>query len=192
MQRIKHHFPTFTVVGTDFSPKEVRKVQAKGFIAKRADFGVRLPFKDGAFNIVYSGEVIEHLYNPDLFLQETHRILKKGGYALITTPNLCAWFNRLLMPLGIQPLFLEPSTKSKLVGAGPLKRFKQDPHPVGHIRIFSRAALEDMFHAEGFEVIALHGANYDEGFPGWLLPFDTLFTPFPSLAAHFIFLVRKK
>jgi SAM-dependent methyltransferase len=192
MQRIAQFYPSFKIVGVDFSPKEVAKVQARGFQAKQADFGKRLPFKDETFDLFYSGEVIEHLYNPDFFLQEAHRVLKRGGYALITTPNLCAWFNRILMPLGIQPLFLEPSTKSKLVGAGPLKRFKQDPHPVGHIRIFSYDALHDMFQAEGFEIVKVQGSNYDEGFPSWLLPFDTAFTPLPTLAAHFVFLIRKR
>jgi 2-polyprenyl-3-methyl-5-hydroxy-6-metoxy-1,4-benzoquinol methylase len=42
---------------------------------------------DNAFDCVVSFQVIEHIKNDRLFLQEIHRVLKPGGTALITTPN---------------------------------------------------------------------------------------------------------
>lgn len=39
------------------------------------------------FDVVVSFQVIEHIRNDALFLQEIYRVLKPGGVALITTPN---------------------------------------------------------------------------------------------------------
>lgn len=54
---------------------------------KKADFHQGLPYSNNQFDIVFSLEVIEHLENPWQFIDEIHRILKNGGYAIITTPN---------------------------------------------------------------------------------------------------------
>ncbi|MCK6616498.1 MAG: class I SAM-dependent methyltransferase [Cyclobacteriaceae bacterium] len=58
--------------------------QAK-FIAMNLPPLTGLP--DNAFDCVVSFQVIEHIKNDRLFLQEIHRLLKPGGVALITTPN---------------------------------------------------------------------------------------------------------
>jgi len=42
---------------------------------------------DNAYDVVVSFQVIEHIRNDALFLQEIHRVLKPGGTALLTTPN---------------------------------------------------------------------------------------------------------
>ncbi|MEX2335930.1 MAG: class I SAM-dependent methyltransferase, partial [Fulvivirga sp.] len=40
------------------------------------------------YDVVISFQVIEHIKNDKLFLQEIYRVLKPGGKALITTPNI--------------------------------------------------------------------------------------------------------
>ena len=47
---------------------------------------VALP--DNSFDTVVSFQVIEHVKNDHLFLKEIHRLLKPGGIALLTTPNI--------------------------------------------------------------------------------------------------------
>jgi ubiquinone/menaquinone biosynthesis C-methylase UbiE len=42
---------------------------------------------DHTFDFVVSFQVIEHITNDQLFVEEIHRVLKPGGKALITTPN---------------------------------------------------------------------------------------------------------
>jgi 2-polyprenyl-3-methyl-5-hydroxy-6-metoxy-1,4-benzoquinol methylase len=42
---------------------------------------------DNGFDTVICFQVIEHIRNDTLFLQEIHRVLRPGGVALITTPN---------------------------------------------------------------------------------------------------------
>lgn len=45
------------------------------------------PFKDEQFDYILCTEVIEHMNNPYHLLNETNRVLKKGGKLLLTTPN---------------------------------------------------------------------------------------------------------
>lgn len=42
---------------------------------------------DGAYDLVISFQVIEHIKDDHSFLREIHRVLKPGGMALLTTPN---------------------------------------------------------------------------------------------------------
>jgi 2-polyprenyl-3-methyl-5-hydroxy-6-metoxy-1,4-benzoquinol methylase len=78
----------------------------------------RLPFQDGYFDVVYMGDVIEHLTNPDFAINEVARVIKTNGFLVLSTPNLACWLNRLLLLLGMQPLFSEVST-AKTFGRGP-------------------------------------------------------------------------
>ncbi len=43
---------------------------------------------DNSFDTVVSFQVIEHIQEDDLFVKEIHRVLKPGGKAIITTPNI--------------------------------------------------------------------------------------------------------
>lgn len=45
------------------------------------------PFRNGAFDLVVSLEIIEHLSSPVTYLDEVARILEPQGVALISTPN---------------------------------------------------------------------------------------------------------
>jgi SAM-dependent methyltransferase len=44
--------------------------------------------KDNSFDSIVSFQVIEHIKNDRLFLEEIHRVLKPGGKAIISTPNI--------------------------------------------------------------------------------------------------------
>jgi SAM-dependent methyltransferase len=65
----------------------------RGPIDLRLD-AARLPFQDGSFDVVLLSEVIEHVPDPGLVLAEIGRVLKPGGYLLITWP-----FNYMLHEL---------------------------------------------------------------------------------------------
>lgn len=47
--------------------------------------GYNLPLKDNAFDTVISTEVLEHLENPQLVINEIHRVLKHNGAFFLTT-----------------------------------------------------------------------------------------------------------
>jgi len=53
-----------------------------------------LPFQDNTFEIVYCFEVIEHVESPLKMIREFHRVVKKDGTLVLSTPN--AWYIRQL------------------------------------------------------------------------------------------------
>lgn len=46
------------------------------------------PFGDNSFDSIITFQVIEHVKEDEAFIREIHRVLKPGGTALITTPNI--------------------------------------------------------------------------------------------------------
>jgi SAM-dependent methyltransferase len=56
---------------------------------KKADYyydGQKFPFQDNIFDSVLINQVFEHVFNPDEFLKEVNRVLKKEGTLLMTVP----------------------------------------------------------------------------------------------------------
>ena len=47
----------------------------------------KLPFENESFDIIFSKSLIEHLDNPDNFLIEGYRLLKKNGIFITMTPD---------------------------------------------------------------------------------------------------------
>jgi len=47
-----------------------------------------IPFKHNQFDSIITFHVIEHVKRDEEFVKEIHRVLKPGGMALITTPNI--------------------------------------------------------------------------------------------------------
>jgi ubiquinone/menaquinone biosynthesis C-methylase UbiE len=77
------------------------KAKEKGIIAFKLDVSnKKSPFPDEAFDLCTFLDVIEHVENPDNAIKEIHRVLKKEGFLLLTTPNVAAWYNRLLLLFG--------------------------------------------------------------------------------------------
>jgi len=54
---------------------------------READVTRQLPYGDGSVCLVYCSEVLEHLPNAAPVVSEIARVLRPGGFALITTPS---------------------------------------------------------------------------------------------------------
>jgi SAM-dependent methyltransferase len=48
--------------------------------------GGKFPLADAAFDGVLCSEVLEHVFTPEVFLGEIHRVLRPGGHLLLTVP----------------------------------------------------------------------------------------------------------
>ncbi|HPO55366.1 MAG TPA: class I SAM-dependent methyltransferase [Ignavibacteriaceae bacterium] len=56
---------------------------------KKADVfydGTTFPFPDGEFDSVVTNQVLEHVFNPEFFMSEINRVMKKDGKLLLTVP----------------------------------------------------------------------------------------------------------
>jgi len=74
------------VQGLDLSPEAQRYCAEKGLGNVQLGSILDLPFDDRAFDLVLATDVIEHVDEDDVALDELHRVLKPGGRAIITVP----------------------------------------------------------------------------------------------------------
>jgi len=176
--------------GVEFSEDMVEKAQGLPYDIRRCNLEDRIPYSDASFDLVYAGEVIEHIYNPDHLLEECRRVLKPGGLLIVSTPNLQAWYNRVIFFFGVQPIFYEVSTKSTMIGAGVLRRVKRQTAPVGHVRVFNHRGLTDLLENEGFDVLASSGAIF-QSLPRPVQVIDRAFNVRPKLASVMVVTARK-
>ncbi len=180
--------------GVDFSNFEIERAKKDprhsgiGFTQANAEKG--LDFPEGHFDVVFSGEVIEHLYDPDTFLDQIFRILKPGGMVILTTPNLLSWFNRILALIGIQPVTYEASVRDSKTGFGILKALKKDSLPAGHIRLMSYLAARDLVSQAGFKGLEIRGSAFEQA-PKVFRWIDRLFCRLPSLASGLVVIAKK-
>lgn len=94
---------TNKVYGIEFLEGEAQEAENKGIKVYHADLNKGLPVEDESFDFVCANQVIEHLYETDLFIKEIYRVLKQGGYAIISTNNLASFHNIASLLLGKQP-----------------------------------------------------------------------------------------
>ena len=69
----------------------------------------KLDFPDNYFDFAFFGELFEHIYDLPAFFAEIKRVLKPGGYLALSTPNLAAWYNRILLLFGKCPANYQPT-----------------------------------------------------------------------------------
>lgn len=178
------------VYGIDMNREAVTAAKKNGIQAKRGDVEEPWDYPDGFFDVVIASHIIEHMTSPDHLLREAKRVLKDGGTILLITPNLAAWFNRILLLFGFQPFFTEVSTVDKTLGLTPFRSLHGGTTPLGHLRLFTPGALKDLVELHGFGIVQT-GAMEFGSFPPPLSYIDKLFSNVPSLAAC-LFVVAKK
>jgi 2-polyprenyl-3-methyl-5-hydroxy-6-metoxy-1,4-benzoquinol methylase len=79
----------YTTVGIDVSADAVRSAQrmVPGSAISCGDY-LKAEYKKSSFDIVCMFDTIEHLKQPDLFLQKIHSELKTGGLVCLTTGDI--------------------------------------------------------------------------------------------------------
>jgi len=120
----------------------------------------RTPFLDGAFDVIVSRSVVEHLERPVDVFAEVARTLKPGGYLVFTTPNkyyyssLVAWS----IPYNWKDRFMRWVFGDE----------SYDHFPVRY-RANSRRALRRVAAAAGLEIVRLQALRH--------FPFYFVFSP---------------
>lgn len=124
------------VYGVDASETAVQNAIKKGVKARVGNLEKPLDYPDDTFNAVCAGEIIEHIYDIDLFLSEIHRTLKPEGILALSTPNLASFGRRLLL----------------LFNRNPHIEISYSGQAAGHIRYFVRGTLEAILRKHKFAI----------------------------------------
>ena len=125
------------VVGAEVAEAAVRRARRRhpALAFELVPLDGPLPFADGAFDLVWSTEVIEHVADTARWLSEVRRVLAPAGRLLLTTPN----HGRLRLALG------------------GIERYSE---PLGdHLHLYSRRSLEQVLAEFGFAEIELRAAG---------------------------------
>lgn len=106
----------------------------------------RLPYEENRFDLVTCIEVIEHVENQFHLVRELYRVLKPGGCAVVTTPNLLNINSRMrYMTWGFWLLF------------EPLSLTSHNPVDTsGHIHPVTFYYVAYMLHRAGFKNVRVH------------------------------------
>lgn len=164
----------FKVSGIDIDPSSIECAKTEvGSIADfmvldTADLGNK--FKEEEFDLIICSEVLEHLTDPKLMVQQLYPFLSKDGVMVVTTPN------------GFGPresTVTKPVQKLYKMGFGSLIGFTkrmlgykgataQSSNPdLTHIQFFTQQALEETVALGGkMELVEFGHANYvEKAFP---------------------------
>jgi 2-polyprenyl-3-methyl-5-hydroxy-6-metoxy-1,4-benzoquinol methylase len=164
------------------------KIDAINWQYTSTDITERLPFESEQFDCVVLGEVIEHVPNTDFVIREIRRVLQDEGYLIISTPNLASWANRILLPLGLQPLFTETSSEINL--GRNFRMLGQGAKVQGHLKIFTSRSLGEILEKESFVVTKKYGVPFFFPFPISLL--DQLLANIVPLSSGLLYVAQKR
>jgi 2-polyprenyl-3-methyl-5-hydroxy-6-metoxy-1,4-benzoquinol methylase len=118
------------VTGVEISPSAVyakneRKLEVRNIPLEENNF------PDNSFDVILASHLIEHLNDPKIFLEETYRILKNGGFLFITTPNIDGFQSRIFGSRWRSAIF-------------------------DHLYLFSKRTLSKMLKAVGYKIESCH------------------------------------
>jgi ubiquinone/menaquinone biosynthesis C-methylase UbiE len=74
------------VVSADFSPLALEFSRRRSLTSLCAADAMRLPFRDGSFDVIVALDILEHLPDDQAALCEFQRVLKPGGRVVATVP----------------------------------------------------------------------------------------------------------
>lgn len=135
-----------SVLAADIAEEPLRRAARR-----RADLGTWLlpaeadwGLADASFDVVWAGEVIEHVADTAGWLSEARRVLRGGGRLLLTTPDH------------------GPLTRLRMGLSGRAFAARLDPLSE-HLRLYTRGSLADLLAGFGFSEVRVRGAG---GVPG--------------------------
>lgn len=129
-----------SVIGLDILEQEVKEAQAAGYNVICANAETYL--EPSAYDVIFAGELIEHVNNAGAFLRACHTNLKPDGVLILTTPNTFSLAHILQAAL-------------RLTNEPPLN----DEHTC----YYTPQTLKQLVVREGFEMRELYYQDYDYG-----------------------------
>lgn len=203
------------VYGVEISEKGVEMANKNGVKALKCDIDEEnLPFEDAYFDAVFAGEVIEHLFDPDHFLNEIHRVLKVDGIFVLSTPNLASLYNRFALLFGFMPFPLSGSARVNIgriyepgcqqniqLGSSVITRsswygnIPKNAQSLSHIRVQTLNSLKNLLKLHKFNIFEIKGVSADlptlRGFKKLLKLVERITTTFPSISYRRVVVCQK-
>jgi SAM-dependent methyltransferase len=79
-----------SIRGVDISEETIRLCSARGIDTIVRGDALKLPFADGAFDVVLALDAFEHFEDDKAAMAEVHRVMRKGGVLVATVPAFMA------------------------------------------------------------------------------------------------------
>jgi SAM-dependent methyltransferase len=161
--------PPEQVRGLEIVRERAELAGARGFDVRSGDLDAPWPFEDASVDVVHANQVIEHVRRLDHFVEETKRVLVRGGLAVVCTENLASWHNVAAVALGYQPFSATNVSTKRPIGNRFALHLGETPAGESwqHVHVLTLTALRDLFAAHGLEIEAAWGTGYHP-FPGRL------------------------
>ena len=153
---------TKDIFGVEIDDSKIILAKINGVTVRKNDLNKKLSFENDLFDVIHANQVIEHIFDSDNFMSEIKRILKPGGYAIISTENASSWCNIVASIFGWQ-IFSLTNFSSIAQGIGnPFALHKGETNIQfwNHVRIYNINGLKEYFRAYGFRVQKVKGAGY--------------------------------
>ncbi|MFL6204932.1 MAG: bifunctional glycosyltransferase/class I SAM-dependent methyltransferase [Acidimicrobiales bacterium] len=141
MRQSGHH-----VTGIDVVASPEVKERVDRFVEANLDAGLPSVIReDERYDVIVAADVLEHVRQPLVLLQQLHEVLAPGGALVVSVPNFGHWYPRLRVALG---------------------RFDYDRRGIldeDHVRFFTRRSFERLLHRSGWHIVRREAVG---------LPFD--------------------
>lgn len=153
------------IIGLDSVKSACKIAQSKGIEAYHTDLDKeKWPIKDNFVDCLVSNLVIEHLSNVDHYISESYRVLKKGGYAVVSTNNLSSWHNIFSLFFGWAPFDLTNSSPKVWSIGNPLVVHGNEKSVYGptflHKCVYTIRWLKEWYGLYNFKLEDVKGAGY--------------------------------
>jgi ubiquinone/menaquinone biosynthesis C-methylase UbiE len=149
------------MLGVDGKEEVLIYARKKGIKTKKCDLENIDIIESNDFDVVISNQVIEHSHYPVKFMNDIYRIVKPGGYAVISTENLSSWDNILALIMGYTPFSMEYDSDLYKIG-NPYSlhnaEVKAEKYP--HVRILAWHGLIELAKFAGFKILKVAGSGH--------------------------------
>jgi 2-polyprenyl-3-methyl-5-hydroxy-6-metoxy-1,4-benzoquinol methylase len=171
---------TKEIHGVEIAEDLIEKAVQKGLVVVRSDLNERFPFDSNFFDVVHANQVIEHVVILDSFVEEIYRVLKPGGYVILSTENLSSFDNLLALFLG-QQAFSQSISERKVLGNifSPMYGVTLQERQFTHKIIFTYFGLQQLLKSYNFYIERILTAGY-----GFLARVDPVHARFMVIKAR--------
>lgn len=154
---VANFFSATEAYGADMNSDRLKVAESRSLQTVKTDIEVdKLPFPPNYFDLVMSLGVIEHLRYYDNLISESYRIIKAGGYFLLSWPNLGSYTQRIALLLGYQP---NDVVISKEVYVGTIYNSGERSSEADHIHAATLKAIKQLLEYYNFTPVAVKRGN---------------------------------